>query len=178
MAFRPGGPGFSANAGAGGGPPPMMMFNPAQFSQPQAPQIPLPSSNPATQVQQGSQSTPVSAYSQHGATPSQEPGAGAFNSNQYPQQTPGQYQPKPSPESTSNAYQNAGVYQGYNNAGQIQHSQYEGSNWNYGQEGIQNSQLYQPQQSAEQYPNSMPHSLQQNLEPSHNSYNSQGGVRR
>ena len=176
MAFRPGGPGFSANAGAGGSTPPMMMFNPAQFSQPQAPQIPLPSSNPATQVQQGSQSTPVSAYSQHGVTPSQEPGAGAFNSNQYSQQTPGQFQPKPSPESASNAYQNAGVYQDYNNAGQIQHSQYEGSNWNYGQEGIQNSQLYQPQQSAEQYPNSMPHSLQQNQEPPQNSYNSQGGV--
>ena len=52
MAFKPGGPGFSSNTGAGGAPPPMMMFNPAQFSQPQAPHVPLPPSTPATQAQQ------------------------------------------------------------------------------------------------------------------------------
>ena len=81
MAFRPGGPGFSGNSVAGGAPP-MMMFNPAQFSQPQAPQIPQPSPNPANQAQQANQSMSNNSVHQQVAAPSQDSGTCGSNSHQ------------------------------------------------------------------------------------------------
>ena len=176
MAFKPGGPGFSSNTGAGGAPPPMMMFNPAQFSQPQAPQVPLPPSTPATQTQQIN--TSISNSNQQGVTSSQPfGGQGAFSSQQQFHPTPDQYQQQTSPDSTSNPYQNAGMYHEYSSAPQAQQQpQYEGSNWNYGNEGMHNTQQYHPQQSAEQYPNSTPNSYQQSQQPSYDSYSSHSGA--
>ena len=175
MAFRPGGPGFSGNASAGSAPP-MMMFNPAQFSQLQAPQIPQPSPTPTNQIPQGNPAMPNNSNYQQGPASSHESGPGAFNQQQF-QQHPGQYQQESHADSTSNAYQSAGVYQNYNSGGQIpQQPQSNGSNWNYGQENVQPAQQYQQHQSAEQFPNSMNQTYQQSQDPLYNSYSAQNGV--
>ena len=64
------------------------------------------------------------------------------NGDMYPP-TPDQYQQQTSPDSTSNPYQNAGMYHEYSSAPQAQQQpQYEGSNWNYGNEGMHNTQQY------------------------------------
>ena len=176
MAFRPGGPGFSGNPGAGGAPP-MMMFNPAQFSQPQAPQIPQPSPNPANQAQQANQSMSSNSFHQQVATSIQDSRTDGFNSHQQFQQQPGQYLQQTPPDSTSNAYQNAGVYQNYSSGGQIPpQPNNDSSNWNYGQENMQNAQHFQQHQSVEQFSNSMHNSYQQNHENLYDNYNSQSGV--
>ena len=173
MAFRPGGPGFSSNPAAGGAPP-MMMFNPAQFSQPQAPQIPQLPPNPANQVQQANQSMSNNSFHQQGATSNQDSGTGGFNSHQQFQQQPSQYLQQTSPDATSNAYQNAGVYQNYSSGGHIPpQPNNDGSNWNNGQENMQNAQQHQ---SIEQFPNSTPNSYQQNHEHLYDSYSSQSAV--
>ena len=176
MAFKPrGGPSTSSNVAAGvGAPPTMMMFNPAQFAQPVAPQIPpqIPTASSSNalpdvnNIQDRSNAPPVSSND-------------TFQPNQ--QFQPSLSTPNPShpqPDSTSNVYQNEGLYSNYNNFAPIpNHPSYAAGEWNYNEGNVSNvapQYAHQQPQPSEQYVDSIGNTYDPNQQPLYENYHPHG----
>ena len=167
MAFQPSIPGSTMGPMKGGVPPPPMMMNPSQFIQNGPAQIPLPTEPIAPLV--GTISEENRHY-QQGMNYGQAPIGAVFQANEHFSQHPQNQDSHHPPDSTSNIYQKAGVYDNYA-ANQSQQPAYVSSGWGYSVNGAHN--IHQPQMPQGDHP--LPSSAdnysqqQQFLYPTYNS---------